>query len=75
MDDLMTVLDGEARLWAAFATAGNTDALCRAWLGLQCRQIAEVQGAMLLLLQGGPFRPVAVWPDASQDLAYPPPRG
>ena len=71
MDDLLTMLDGEARLWAAFATAGNADALCRAWLGLQCRQIADVNGAMLLVQQqGGPFRPVAVWPDASQVFAY-----
>jgi multidrug resistance efflux pump len=74
MDDLLNsvgaALDPEARLWAAFATAGNADALCRSWLGLQCRQIADVQGAMLLLSQGGPFRPVAMWPDASQDLSF-----
>ncbi len=74
MDDLLSTvgvaLDPEARLWAAFASAGNADALCRAWLGLQCRQIPEVHGAMLLLSQGGPFRLVAVWPDASQDLAF-----
>ena len=74
MDDLLNsvgaALDPEARLWAAFATAGNADALCRSWLGLQCRQIVDVQGAMLLLSQGGPFRPVAMWPDASQDLSF-----
>ena len=74
MDDLLNTvgaaLDPEARLWAAFATAGNTDALARAWLGLQCRQIAEVHGAMLLLSHGGPFRVAAVWPDASQDLSF-----
>ena len=64
-------LDADARLWAAFATAGSTDAVCRSWLALQCRNLPGVSGAMLLLArQGGPFQPVALWPDASQDFNY-----
>jgi RND family efflux transporter MFP subunit len=64
-------LDPDARLWAAFATAGSTEALCRSWLALQCRSLPGVNGAMLLLArQGGPFQPVSVWPDASQDFSF-----
>lgn len=64
-------IDPDARLWAAFATAGSTDALCRSWLALQCRSLPGVSGAMLLLArQGGPFQPVAVWPDTSQDFSF-----
>ena len=64
-------LDPDARLWAAFATAGNTEAVCRTWLALQCRSLADVSGAMVLLARpGGPFQPVAVWPDASQDFSF-----
>ena len=74
MDSLITTLnpglDPDARLWAAFASAGNTEAVCRTWLALQCRTIPGVQSAMLLLSQGGPFRPVAMWPDAAQDLSF-----
>jgi RND family efflux transporter MFP subunit len=64
-------LDPDARLWAAFATAGSTEAVCRSWLALQCRSLPGVSGAMLLLArQGGPFQPVAVWPDAAQDFSF-----
>jgi multidrug resistance efflux pump len=63
--------DPDARLWAAFATAGSTEALCRSWLALQCRNLPGVSGAMLLLARpGGPFQPVAMWPDASQDFGF-----
>ena len=68
---LAAQLDPDARLWAAFATAGSTEAMCRSWLALQCRSLPGVSGAMLLLArQGGPFQPVAIWPDASQDFTY-----
>lgn len=67
---LGTALDPEAPLWAAFATAGNTDAVCRSWLALQCRLLPGVSAATLLLSRGGPFQPVAVWPDARQDLSF-----
>ncbi len=64
-------VDPEARLWAAFATAGNSEALARSWLALQCRSLSEVDGAMLLLSKpGGPFQLVAVWPDSSQDFNF-----
>jgi RND family efflux transporter MFP subunit len=64
-------LDSDARLWAAFATAGSTEAVCRGWLALQCRSLPGVSGAMVLLArQGGPFQPLAVWPDASQDFSF-----
>lgn len=65
------LIDPDARLWAAFATAGNTEALARSWLALQCRALADVDGAMLLLAKpGGPFQPVAIWPDSSQDFSF-----
>jgi hypothetical protein len=66
-----TRIDPDARLWAAFATAGTTDAVCRSWLALQCRSLPGVSGAMVLLSRpGGPFQPVAIWPDASQDFSF-----
>ena len=64
-------IDAESRLWAAFATAGSTEALCRSWLSLQCRSLDGIEGAMLLLARPGQsFAPVAVWPDAAQDLSF-----
>ena len=63
--------DSDARLWAAFAAAGSTEAVCRGWLALQCRRLPGVSGGLLLLArQGGPFQPVAAWPDASQDFSF-----
>ena len=64
-------LDPDARLWAAFAAAESTDAMCRGWLALQCRNLPGVDAAMLLLARnGGAFQPVAMWPDAGQDLSF-----
>jgi RND family efflux transporter MFP subunit len=64
-------IDPDARLWAAFATAGSTEALCRSWLALQCRSLADVEGAMLLFARPGkPFAPEAMWPDAAQDMSF-----
>lgn len=64
-------IDQEARLWAAFAAAGSTEALCRSWLALQCRKLAGANAAMVLLARpGAPFAPVALWPDAAQDLSH-----
>jgi len=66
-----TLGDAEGRQWAAFAAAGSTEALCRTWLALQCRSLPGVDAAMLLLARpGGPYTPVAVMPDASQDFGY-----
>ncbi len=63
--------DQDSRLWASFATAGSTDSLCRAWLALQCRDLAEVAcGTVLLARSNGPFQPVAVWPDVSHDFTF-----
>ncbi len=64
-------IDPDARLWAAFASAGSTESLCRSWLALQCRSLADVDGAMLLLARPGkPFSPEAMWPDAAQDMSF-----
>ena len=69
--DTRTQIDPEARLWAAFASAGTTESLCRTWLALQCRTLGQVDAAMLLLGRPGEaFAPVAFWPDAAQDLGY-----
>lgn len=71
LNAMLEARDPEARLWAAFATAGSTEALCRSWLALQCRALGGVDAAMLLLATpGGPFQPAAMWPDASQDLSF-----
>ena len=71
--DLDTVpggaLDPEQRLWASFAAADSTRALCRSWLALQCRTIEGVERAMLLMTRpDGLFAPMAVWPDAAQSF-------
>ena len=62
-------LDTESRLWASFAAADSTRALCRSWLALQCRTIEGVERAMLLTMRpDGLFAPTAVWPDAAQSF-------
>lgn len=71
LSDAAQQSDPDARLWAAFATAGSTEALCRSWLALQCRSLVDVDGAMLLLARPGQgFAPEALWPDAAQDMSF-----
>jgi RND family efflux transporter MFP subunit len=62
----------EGQAWAVFASAASDEAFCRAWLALQCAQIAEVRAGLLLLQDaaGQSFVPAAVWPDSRRDLAY-----
>lgn len=64
--------DPERPLWSALAGASTPETFCRAWLALQCRMIFGVTGGMLLLgpPDSGPYRPIAVWPDARCDLTH-----
>ena len=63
--------DPGARLWAAFASAGSTESVCRTWLALQCRSMRGVDSGLVLLARPGqPFTPVAAFPDAGQDFDY-----
>ena len=52
-------------LWKRFAEATTLDAFLQAWIGLQCRSIGRVGGAVALLgaPEEGPFMPAAFWPD------------
>jgi len=64
--------DTATRDWFAFSAANSEDALCAAWIKLQCGKFNDV-GAGLLLLHdesGEAYVPAAMWPDARQDLSY-----
>lgn len=52
-------------LWRRFSEAKTLEAFVQAWLGLQCRWIGPVNGAVVLLGEpdAGPFMPAAFWPD------------
>jgi biotin carboxyl carrier protein len=65
-------LAGDDDLWSRFVAAPSADAFCEAWLALQCGQVPGATGALLLLRtpDGGPFAPVAVWPEATKDLTH-----
>lgn len=47
-------------------------AFCRSWLALQTTMIAGVRAGMVLVgaPDQGPFRPIALWPDARRNLSY-----
>ncbi len=58
-------------LWKQFNEASTPEAFARAWLGLQCRVIAGARRGVVVLgePEGGPFAPVAYWPDEGSDNA------
>lgn len=62
----------EHLFWRQFAEATTAKAFCRSWLPLQCRMLAGVRCAMVLLGEpdAGPYSPVAVWPDAKQGMHH-----
>lgn len=64
--------DNENLLWSRFADAGDLAAFCQSWLALQCRQIDEVHGAIILLRGESQtsYVPTAVWPDVRQDMQH-----
>ena len=64
--------DNENLLWARFAEAGDLPAFCQSWLAIQCRQIAEVSGAIILLKRSEhtSYAPIAVWPDVRRDMQH-----
>ena len=62
----------QSALWAALASAGDSEMLCRCWLALQCLQVVDTRAGLLLLRSaaGDSYVPAAVWPDPQRDLAY-----
>ncbi len=58
--------DKDRTLWQDFAEAATVEHFCRSWLAIQCRLLGGIQSGTVLLgpPDRGPFRPVAVWPDA-----------
>jgi RND family efflux transporter MFP subunit len=58
--------------WAEFTSAPSDQALCAAWLRLQCEMVPGTRAALLLLRSDsdGAYVPAAVWPDASHDVSY-----
>ena len=64
--------DPDYLFWSRFAEARTPRAFCQSWLPLQCRMLAGVKSAMVLLgnADQGPFTPVAVWPDAKMHMNH-----
>ncbi|MCA8884707.1 MAG: efflux RND transporter periplasmic adaptor subunit [Rhodobacteraceae bacterium] len=53
----------EPALWQRLTQAEGLDDLCEAWLRLQCQQIPEAAGGIVLLSRGGRLQRAALWPD------------
>jgi multidrug resistance efflux pump len=64
--------DPDTLFWHRFAEASTPRAFCQSWLPLQCRMLKRVRCAMVLLGEpdSGPFKPVAVWPDAKLSMHH-----
>jgi multidrug resistance efflux pump len=67
--------DADVATWSQFATAGELNAFCAAWLALQCRGMESrgipVRGAAVLWRQPDTsFAPAAVWPSARHDVSH-----
>lgn len=54
-------------LWTRLAEASSSEAFAAVWLEIQCRMIAGVERAVVVLgpAEKGPFTPVAFWPPES----------
>lgn len=72
MNDALHDSVAHSRFWAEFADAQSREQLLASWLALLCIQIGQVTGGLLLLAsdQENTFAPAAVWPNATNDLAY-----
>ena len=64
--------DEDAALWARLVSADSLEQFCRSWLAVQCRQLPDTIGGLLVLgsADRGPFKPVAVWPDVQRNLKH-----
>lgn len=62
----------EAALWSGLAAARDTAELCQRWLAIQCRMIAGVAGAVVLVRDERAlnFAVTAVWPEVRRDMSY-----
>jgi RND family efflux transporter MFP subunit len=62
----------EDALWQQFVEASTRKAFCQSWLALQCRMLEDVRSSVVLLgtPDQGPFIPVAVWPNARQNVTH-----
>lgn len=60
----------DANPWHALAQALTADALCRSWLDVLCRDLAQAEAGLLLMAQAdGAYAPVAAYP-ADRDLSH-----
>ena len=64
--------ENENLLWSRFADAADLPSFCQSWLAIQCRQIDDVYGAVILLSaeNQSSYVPTAVWPDVRQDMQH-----
>src|SRR5579884_1696820 len=64
--------DIDSLLWAEFAAAETVEGFCRSWLAVQCRQLSDIVSGLVLLgpANRGPFKPVAIWPDAQRSMKH-----
>jgi RND family efflux transporter MFP subunit len=62
----------ETALWSGLASARDTAEFCQRWLAVQCRMIAGVTGAVVLVRDDTDthFGAAAVWPDVRRDMSY-----
>ena len=69
-DDRLT--ENDNLVWSRFVGAADSQEFCQSWLAIQCRQIIDVAGGVVLLQgeDGLTYNPVAVWPDVRQDMQH-----
>ncbi len=65
-------VEGDADVWREFSAPSSNEHFCQAWLGLLCRQLANITAGVVLLQtrEDNTFQPAAVWPDVSNDLSF-----
>jgi RND family efflux transporter MFP subunit len=58
--------------WRRFGAAADPEEFCQSWLELQCRAIAGVSDAVVVLQKPGieTFAPLAYWPAGRRDRAH-----
>ncbi len=65
-------LENEADIWRKFVTPENDGEFYQTWLALLCRQLPDIKAGAILLRseEANTFKPVAIWPEISRDLAF-----
>ena len=64
--------DNDNPAWVRFIESTDIAEFCQSWLAIQCRQIKDVVGGVVLLEHSGSasYAPVAVWPDIRRDMQH-----